>query len=100
MNEKKWWSQAYGKDCRDIVIQEVRNEEDNKRLIKGVQQSQQGQWTSWKEALQRSITWNDIRQMAPLKLSFLIHSTYDQLLSKSNLVKRKKESDPTCPCVM
>ena len=38
VNEKKWWSQANGKDRRDMVIQEVRNEEDNKRLIKGVQQ--------------------------------------------------------------
>ena len=28
---------------------------------------------------------------------FLIRSTYDQLPSKSNLVKWKKESDPTCP---
>ena len=70
VNEKKWWSQANGKDCCNMVIQEVRNKEDNKRLIKGVQQSQQGQWTSWQEALQRSITWNDIWQMAPLKLSF------------------------------
>ena len=35
--------------------------------------------------------------MAPLKLSFLIRSTYDQLSSKSNLVKWKKERDPTCP---
>ena len=48
------------------------------------------------QALQRSISWNNIWQMAPLKLSFLIHSTYDQLPSKSNLVKWKKESDPTC----
>ena len=80
-----------------MVIQEVRNEEDNKRFIKGVQQSQHGQWTSWEEALQRSITWNNNWQMAPLKLSFLIRSTYDQLPSKSNLVKWKKESDPPCP---
>ena len=37
VNEKKWWSQANGKDRRDMVNQEVRIEEDNKRLIKGVQ---------------------------------------------------------------
>ena len=97
VNEKKWWSQANGKDRCDMVIQEVRNKDDNKRLIKGVQQSQQDQWTSWEEALPRSITWNDIWQMTPLKLSFLIHSTYDQVPSKNNLVKWKKESDPTCP---
>ena len=37
VKEKKWWSQTNGKDHRDMVIQEVRNEENNKRLIKGVQ---------------------------------------------------------------
>ena len=42
VNEKKWWSQANGKDRHGMVIQKVRNEGD-KRLIKGVQQSQQGQ---------------------------------------------------------
>lgn len=34
--------------------------------------------------------------MASLRLSFLIQSTYDLLPSKSNLVKWKKEDDPTC----
>ena len=35
--------------------------------------------------------------MAPLRLSSLICSTYDQLSSKHNLFKSKKESNPTCP---
>ena len=70
MNEKKWWSQANGKDRVDMVIQEVRNEKDSKRLIKGVQQSQQGQWTSWEEALQRSITWNDILANGSTQVGF------------------------------
>ena len=35
--------------------------------------------------------------MAPRRLSFLIRSTYDQLSSKNNLFKWKKESGPTCP---
>ena len=34
MNEKKWWSQTTGKDHRNMVIQEVRNEEDNKNTHK------------------------------------------------------------------
>ena len=80
-----------------MVIQDVRNEADNKRFLKGVQQSQQGQWKKWEKTLQKSITWNDIWQMAPLRLSFLICSRYDQLSSKNNLFKWKKESDPLCP---
>ena len=50
----------------------------------------------WEETLQKSVTWNDIWLMAPLRLSFLIRSTYDQLSPKNNLFKEKKESDPTC----
>ena len=35
--------------------------------------------------------------MAPLRLSFIIRSTYDLLPSKANLVKWGKEEDPSCP---
>ena len=35
--------------------------------------------------------------MAPLRVSFLIRSKYDQLSSKNNLFKWKNESDQTCP---
>ena len=80
-----------------MFIQDIRSEVDNKIFLKGVQQSQQGQWTNWGENLQKPITWNDIWQMAPFRLSFLICSTYDQLSSKNNLFKWKKESNPTCP---
>ena len=80
-----------------MVIQDVRREVDNKKFLKGLQQSQQGQWTNWEETLQNSITWKDIWHMAPLRLSFLIRSTYDQLSSKNNLFKWKKESNPTYP---
>ena len=59
-NEKQWWSKTSGKNHRDMVIQDVRSAIDNKRFLKGVQQSQQGQWTNWEETLQKSITWKDI----------------------------------------
>ena len=29
VTDKKWWSQANGKDHRNMIIQEVRNKEDN-----------------------------------------------------------------------
>ena len=86
-NEKQRRSKTSGKNHRNMVIQDVRSEIDNKRFLKGVQQSQQGQWTNWEETLQKSITWNDTWQMAPLRLRFLIPSTYDQLSPKNNLFK-------------
>ena len=59
-NEKQWWSTTSSKNCWHMVIQDVRSEVDDKRFLKGVQQSQQGQWTNWEETSQKFITWNDI----------------------------------------
>ena len=93
----EWWSKAKGKAKRDMMIQEMRKEEDQRRLQKAVQQSQQGQWTTWENALQRSLSWNDIWHMAPLRISFILRSVYDLLPSNANLVKWGKTEDPTCP---
>ncbi|GFO02902.1 polyprotein [Plakobranchus ocellatus] len=68
-----------------------------KILHKAVQQPQQGQWTNWDTAIHRSLTWNDIWHMAPLRISFLIRSVYDLLPSNANLVRWGKKDDPTCP---
>ncbi|KAK3788175.1 hypothetical protein RRG08_063042 [Elysia crispata] len=81
----KWWSKAEGKEKRDMVINEIRINEDSRRVQKAVQQPQQGQWTNWDNALQKSITWNEIWHMAPLRISFLIRSVYDLLPSNANL---------------
>ncbi|GFS06016.1 reverse transcriptase [Elysia marginata] len=93
----KWWSKAEGKEKRDMVIDEVRQREDVRRIQKAVQQPQRGQWTNWDFAIQRSLTWKDIWQMAPLRISFLIRSVYDLLPSNANLVRWGKKDDPTCP---
>ena len=93
----EWWSKAKGKAKRDLVIQEIREEEERARYVKAVQQSQQGQWTAWESALQRSLSWNDLFHMAPLRISFILRSVYDLLPSNANLVKWKKTDDPSCP---
>ena len=96
-SKMEWWSKAKGKAKRDMVIQEIRSEEDQGRLQKAVQQSQQGQWTAWEGALQRSLSWNDLWHMAPLRISFILRSAYDLLPSNANLVKWGKSEDPSCP---
>ncbi|GFO24305.1 reverse transcriptase [Plakobranchus ocellatus] len=93
----KWWSKTEGKEKRDMIIDEIRNKVDSTRVQKAVQQPQQGQWTNWDTALQRSLTWNDIWNMAPLRISFLIRSVYDLLPSNANLVRWGKKDNPTCP---
>ncbi|KAK3800257.1 hypothetical protein RRG08_018867 [Elysia crispata] len=93
----KWWSKAEGKEKRDMVINEMQLNEDSRRIQKAVEQSQQGQCTMWDNALQNSLTWNEIWHMALLRISFLIKSVYDLLPSNANLVRWRKKQDPTCP---
>ena len=80
-----------------MVINEIRMNEDSRRVQKAVQQPQQGQWTIWDNALQISLTWNNIWHMTPLRISFLIRSVYVLLPSNANLVRWGKKEDPTCP---
>ena len=61
-----------------------------------MQQGQQEQWTTWDEALQRPISWNDIWSMPPLRLSFVIRSLCDQLPSRDNLRKLGMVEDSRC----
>ena len=90
----KWLSKAEGKEKRDMVINEIQLNEDSRRVQKEVQQPQQGQWTNWDNALQKSLTSNEIWHMAPFWISFLIRSVYDLLPSNANLVRWGKKEDP------
>ena len=76
-----------------MVINEIRLNEDSKRVQKVVQQPQQGQWTNWDNALQKSLTWNEIWHMALFRISFVIRSVYDLLPSSTNLVRWGKKGD-------
>ncbi|GFS24431.1 reverse transcriptase [Elysia marginata] len=67
----KWWSKTAGKEKRDMIIDEVRQREDFRRIQKAVQQPQLGQWTNWDSAIQRSLTWKDIWQIRPLESASL-----------------------------
>ena len=80
-----------------MVINEIRLIEISRRVQKAVQQPQQGQWTNWDNALQKSLTWNEIWHMAPLRISCLIRSVYGLLPSNPNLVRWGKKEDPTFP---
>ena len=41
-----WLSRSSGKEKRDMIINEVRKDEDNNEFQKAVQQSKHGQWTN------------------------------------------------------
>ena len=75
-----------------MVIHEIRLNEDSRRVQKAIQQPQQGHWTSWDNALQKSLTWNSIWHVVTFWISFLIRSVYD-----ANLIRWGKKEDSTCP---
>ena len=91
-----WWSSATVRQRRDLILQEVHGLEEVGRYQMAVQQGQQGQWTSWEEALQRSLSWSDMWNMAPLRLGFMIRAVYDQLPTSDNLAKWNKTQDKKC----
>ena len=95
-SSRVWWSSASDRQRRDLVVREVHDKEEAARYHTAVQQSQQGQWTAWEEALQRSITWSDIWHMPSFRLSFIIRAAYDQLPTSENLVKFKLATDKPC----
>ena len=73
-----WWSKASPAEKRELVIQEVKHEAEAKRVQAAVQQGQQGQWTTWEEVIQRSLSWSDIWQLTPFRLSFLTRAVHEQ----------------------
>ena len=90
------WTQANAAQRSALIIQERKRDIENARITKAVQQGQQGQWTTWDEALQRPISWSNIWSMPPLRLSFVIRSLYDQLPSRDNLRKWGMVEDSRC----
>jgi hypothetical protein len=93
----RWWTKASVRERGNVVVQEIREADNSKRFQKAVQQRQQGRWTTWEGALQRSLTWKDIWHMAPLRLSIIIRSIYDLLPTGANLVKWGRTEDTQCP---
>ena len=96
MSSENGLIQVPPEEARDMVLSEIRKGEDKARMQRAVQQVQQGQWTTWEDATQRSLTWNEMWHMAPLKLSFIIRATYDLLPTKANLAKWYQENEK-CP---
>lgn len=56
-SEVRLWLKASSRERKELVVQDIRETEDGKRVQKGAQQMQ---WMAREGALQRSLTWNDI----------------------------------------
>ena len=102
---QQWWSKAKRKDKRDMLVQEIRNTEEEQRHTKAISMQSQGAWMKWEEVLPKKITWSELWKMEPLRIKFCLRSVYDVLPTPTNLVKWGKAEDPNCklcgkPCTL
>ena len=92
----RWISQQDEKGTREMVIEEVRTLEEEKRQSKAASFAKQCTWTHWEEAEQKQIKWPSLFTMEPLRISFILRSTYDLLPTASNLKLWGLTQDDTC----
>jgi len=95
MQHFQQWKKADGKEKRDMILKEIRREEEDRRRSKSVQLVQQGAWMRW-DLPARKITWSELWRLDPFRISFMLRSVYDTLPSPSNLCKWGLAEDPTC----
>jgi len=89
------WHKVTSMQKRQLVVEEVRRQEDGERHAKAVSMAKQGRWTNWEGLEKRKLSWRDIWEMEGARLSFVIRAIYDLLPSPQNL-KVWYEEDPAC----
>jgi hypothetical protein len=90
------WREADSRQKRTLIQKEVRDVEEETRQAKAVQLGPQGAWTRW-TVPERKLTWKNMWNYEPLRLSFLLRSVYDLLPSPANLYRWSLADTPDCP---
>ena len=85
------------KQRRDAMIDVVREEVDEERFVRAVQQAQQGQWTRWEPVERRELKWSQLQSFDQYRLGFLIRGTYDILPTGVNLKRWGLLDSSKCP---
>ena len=90
------WSETCPGEKRDLVVQRIRQEEEEDRRTKAIGFAGQGQWTNWNQALERPVPWKDLWVTDQGKLSFLLRAVADLLPTPQNLKIWGKEGSSIC----
>ena len=80
-----------------MIVQEVRKAEEDERGARAVGMGAQGAWTKLGSAVSRTVTWSELWRMEPLRIKFMLRSTYDLLPSPTNLVGWGLSEEEGCP---
>ena len=86
-----------GKEKRRQIQEEVRAAVEEERSSRAAGLRQQGAWTRWEQAMDQKVTWTDLWQAEPHRITFLIRAVYDVLPSPANLFTWGKVETPNCP---
>ncbi|KAK0151658.1 hypothetical protein N1851_007036 [Merluccius polli] len=57
------WHKATSVQKRQLVVEEVRRQEERERYTKAVSMATQGRWTNWEGLEKKKLSWCDIWQM-------------------------------------
>ena len=58
--------------------------------------AKQGAWTRWEGVTELKILWEDLWKVEPVRMQFMLKSTYDLLPTPSNLVLWNKKEEAAC----
>ena len=92
----RWFSKQSTTGAREMVTDEIRHMEEETRQAISVGFAKQCAWTKWEDAEPKKITWPTFFTIEPLRLSFLLRSTYDLLPSPANLRLWGMTDDDIC----
>lgn len=93
--QQRWLTSSVS-DQRKMVVNEIRNQEEQQRCAITVSQAKQGQWMRWEGLEKRKLSWADLWAMESSRISFLLRAVYDVLPTPKNLHQWLGE-DPSCP---
>ena len=83
LNPKKYYSTSSKKEKRTMIVNAVRETEEDRRRVKMTSLAKQGGHTNW-EVSERKLTQQDIISMSETRLKFLVKSVYDLLPTPEN----------------
>ncbi|RXN33882.1 hypothetical protein ROHU_015321 [Labeo rohita] len=89
------WSKSSPREKRIMILDEVRNLEEEGRRAKSIKLVTQGAWTRW-NLTKRTITWSELWRLEPFRISFLLRAVYDTLPTPVNLHRWGRREDPMC----
>ena len=86
MQKRKYYSSSSSKVKRDMIVQSIREKEEEKRVVTMAGFSKQGAHLKW-DVPQRRLKHNNIINTSDVQLSFLIKAVYDLLPTPANKSK-------------